>query len=87
MEVDLFEKSEAYSVELFGNIVGLVFPFITSLSLMLRAEAPIKVFLNGTALVMDASGAERRSYPCTFRAIGEALMAEVDWDGSAGRLL
>ncbi|HAA33888.1 MAG TPA: copper amine oxidase, partial [Firmicutes bacterium] len=50
-------------------------------------EAPIKVFLDGTALVMDVSPVLKEGRTLVpFRAIGEALMAEVDWDGSAGKV-
>lgn len=50
-------------------------------------EVPIKVFLNGTALVMDVPPVQKEGRTLVpFRAIGEALMAEVDWDGSAGKV-
>ncbi|NLX92066.1 MAG: copper amine oxidase N-terminal domain-containing protein [Firmicutes bacterium] len=68
----------------------LVLFFLLSLACPAYAagpEAPIKVFLNGTALVMDVSPVQKEGRTLVpFRAIGEALMAEVDWDGSAGKV-
>ena len=50
-------------------------------------EAPIKAFLNGTALVMDVPPVLKEGRALVpFRAIGEALTAEVDWDGSARKV-
>jgi hypothetical protein len=70
--------------------VLLVLFFLLSLACSAYAaspEAPIKVFLNGTPLVMDVPPVlkeDRTLVP--FRAIGEAMMAEVDWDGSARKV-
>jgi hypothetical protein len=68
----------------------LVLFFLLSLACPAYAagpEAPIKVFLNGTALVMDVPPVQKEGRTLVpFRAIGEALMAEVDWDGSAGKV-
>jgi len=51
------------------------------------SEDPIKVFINETALVMDVPPVltEGRTL-VPFRAIGEAMTAKVDWDGSARKV-
>jgi len=47
-------------------------------------EDPIKVCLDGTALVTDVDPVLQEGRTLVpFRAIGEALMAKVDWDESA----
>ncbi|MDI9479276.1 MAG: copper amine oxidase N-terminal domain-containing protein [Syntrophomonadaceae bacterium] len=50
-------------------------------------QAPIKIFLDGTTLQTDVDPVlkEGRSL-VPFRAIGEALMAQVEWDESARKV-
>ncbi|MGI5911596.1 MAG: stalk domain-containing protein [Syntrophomonadaceae bacterium] len=50
-------------------------------------EAPIKIFLDGTTLMTDVPPMLKEGRTLVpFRAIGEALMAEVDWDESARKV-
>jgi hypothetical protein len=51
------------------------------------SEDPIKVFINGTALVMDVPPVQKEGRTLVpIRAIGEALMAKVDWEGATKKV-
>jgi len=50
-------------------------------------QAPIKIFLDGTPLATDVSPVLKDNRTLVpFRAIGEALTAQVDWDDSARKV-
>jgi len=68
----------------------LVLSFLLSLACPVYAASPkdpIKIFINGTALETDVPPVlvEGRTL-VPFRAIGEAMMAKVDWDNSARKV-
>ncbi|NLC11009.1 MAG: copper amine oxidase N-terminal domain-containing protein [Firmicutes bacterium] len=73
-------------VWLLGTMLVVLF-FLSLACPVFAAEAPIKVFLDGAPLEMDVPPVIKDNRTLVpFRAIGEALMAEVNWDGSAGKV-
>lgn len=77
---NLMRKKRIYSVML--PVLFLLLS-LTCPAYATGSEIPIQVFLEGTALVTDVPPVLQEGRTLVpFRAIGEALMAEVDWDES-----